>query len=472
QYEITGAGAHTLRWRYVKDGSVSEGDDCGWVDYLQWTGETEPPDPPAGDTWETVTYVYDPAGRRIAKAFDGQVAVRYLYDGDHCIAEYDSNDVLLRKFVYGPGVDQPICMTDVEDANAVYYYHFDGLGSVVALSDATGDTVQVYEYSIYGQPAAADPNHPNPYLFSARRFDSETGLYHYRARAYNPYIGRFLQTDPAGQGMNAYAYCANNSTNRVDPTGMIYYEILDRPLDKTDPAYNKVTLGEFNDDGTPTGRTRSFSSLEKLLEHMKVRYDLWVDLPECAGWMLSTAHAEKLTEDEEFVFWSIQTLILLDHSFKAEVEEIERDPSASISLLSGIGSDSIVSGTQVSWAYEASDYIHLPLFHREADPHFTERANLGWYRVPPLAMLAHELAHASSVIADKIEDEKNSVAWENVFRYAFYKKVPGYGWVLPRPAYGWSDLGEPYEPTLSGLHPDISWDEYWKGHNGGVYPLP
>jgi RHS repeat-associated protein len=87
------------------------------------------------------------------------------------------------------------------------------------LVERDGETVQTYEYSVYGEPAASDPNHPNPFLFTARRFDRETGLYHYRARAYNPYIGRFLQTDPAGQGMNAYAYCGNNATNCVDSSG-------------------------------------------------------------------------------------------------------------------------------------------------------------------------------------------------------------------------------------------------------------
>jgi hypothetical protein len=72
-------------------------------------------------------------GRRIAKAYDGTVVAKYVYDGPSLIAEYDGNDNLLRKYLYGPGVDQPICMIDVNDANAVYYHHFDGLGSVVAL---------------------------------------------------------------------------------------------------------------------------------------------------------------------------------------------------------------------------------------------------------------------------------------------------------------------------------------------------
>jgi RHS repeat-associated protein len=219
QYNVSGSGAHVFRWQYVKDYSGDDGEDRAWVDYLQWTGAGEPPEQSGG--WETVTYVYDPAGRRIAKAIDGDVAVRYLYDGDHVIAEYDGDDVLLRKFIYGPGVDQPICMIEAGGSYAgAYYYHFDGLGSVVALSDADGETVQTYEYSVFGEPAASDPNHPNPFLFTARRFDRETGLYHYRARAYNPYIGRFLQTDPANSGMNAYAYCENNPIGLTDPLGL------------------------------------------------------------------------------------------------------------------------------------------------------------------------------------------------------------------------------------------------------------
>jgi len=111
---------------------------------------------------------------------------------------------------------------EVADSNAVYYYHFDALGSVVALSDSSGDTVQTYEYSVYGQVAVEDINHPNPYMFAGRRFDVEIGLYYNRARYYNPFTGRFLQTDPigCGAGMNMYAYCRNNSLNYRDPSGL------------------------------------------------------------------------------------------------------------------------------------------------------------------------------------------------------------------------------------------------------------
>jgi RHS repeat-associated protein len=114
---------------------------------------------------------------------------------------------------------RPICMINVADDNKVYYYHFDGLGSVIALSDSAGNTVQTYEYTVWGEVAAEDVNHPNPIMFTGRWFDRETGLYYYRARYYNPYIGRFLQTDPVGYG---YSYCGNNPLGLTDPSGALW----------------------------------------------------------------------------------------------------------------------------------------------------------------------------------------------------------------------------------------------------------
>ena len=133
-------------------------------------------------------------------------------------------------------------MIDVADSSAVYYYHYDGLGSVVALSDSSGDSCQSYEYSAYGQVAASDPNFTaNLYLFTGRRFDYETGLYYYRARYYNPYIGRFLQTDPIGygDGINWYAYCGNNPLAYTDPSGLVVVAFYD-------PTFE---VWEQNEDG-------------------------------------------------------------------------------------------------------------------------------------------------------------------------------------------------------------------------------
>ncbi|MHC4575259.1 MAG: RHS repeat domain-containing protein [Planctomycetota bacterium] len=95
------------------------------------------------------------------------------YDGDQVIAECNESGTLLRKFVYGPGIDEPICMIDVADNNAVYYYHFDGLGSVIALSNENKEIIERYSYDVFGEPnRTSDVN--NPYLFTGRRYDPET----------------------------------------------------------------------------------------------------------------------------------------------------------------------------------------------------------------------------------------------------------------------------------------------------------
>jgi RHS repeat-associated protein len=218
------AGIHTLKWGFSQGGSSG---DHAWLDFVQWSGPSAAQDPA---NFQTINYKHDVYGQRIEKKVDGY-STRYLYDGPQVIAEYDGNNNLLRKYIYGPGIDQPVCMMEENDQYSPYYYHYDGLGSVVALSDSSGDTVQTYEYSVYGQVAVEDVNNANPYMFAGCRYDIEIGLYYNRARYYNPFVGRFLQTDPIGYegGMNMYAYCGNNAINLVDPMGLDHSDYVDDP---------------------------------------------------------------------------------------------------------------------------------------------------------------------------------------------------------------------------------------------------
>jgi RHS repeat-associated protein len=175
-------------------------------------------------TGSTVSYAYDPRNLRKAKTVNG-TTTNYLSVGSQAvgdqgkgqeIAEYDGSGNLLRRYVYGPGLDEPLVTID---AAGNHSYHFtDGLGSVVALVNASGQLTEKHAYSAYG---LASSTAGTAFQFAGRRVDPETGLYYNRARYYSPALGRFLQTDPIGTagGINIYAYVMNDPTDRVDPQG-------------------------------------------------------------------------------------------------------------------------------------------------------------------------------------------------------------------------------------------------------------
>ncbi len=165
----------------------------------------------------TSTYRYDGLGRRIEKVANGQTK-RYIYDGEDILLEYDGSNVLQARYTHGPGIDEPIAVT--KGANT-FFYHQDGLGSVTDLTDSAGVTAKSYNYDAYGNILESPGTVEQPYTYTGREFDSESGLYYYRARYYDPTTGRFLQNDPVGfsGGINLYRYALGNPASLRDPLG-------------------------------------------------------------------------------------------------------------------------------------------------------------------------------------------------------------------------------------------------------------
>lgn len=103
----------------------------------------------------------------------------------------------------------------VEDGN-VYYYVNDHLGSPRLIRNESGATVWSSDYRPFGK---ASNEEGETKTFTGKEYDSDTGLYYYGARYYDPIIGRFISPDPSRQFASPYLYCGNNPVNVVDPSG-------------------------------------------------------------------------------------------------------------------------------------------------------------------------------------------------------------------------------------------------------------
>ena len=164
-----------------------------------------------------VSLDYDPAGRLHQVA--GATTTRFLYDGADVIAEYNSGGTVLRRYVHGPGTDEPLVWYEGSGTADRRYLIADERGSVIGVTNNSGTVTQVDRYDAYGVPDAANQGR---FQYTGQMWIAELGLYHYKARAYHPRFGRFLQTDPigVGGGINLYAYGGNDAVNLVDPGGL------------------------------------------------------------------------------------------------------------------------------------------------------------------------------------------------------------------------------------------------------------
>lgn len=224
---------------------------------LCWTGATAGTcgSPPTGAT----TYAYDARGNRVGRT-SGATTSSYGYDlADRLVSftagatsatyEYDGDGVRLAKtvdgtttaftwdeaggmpllvaarterFVHGP-LGEPLLRVD---GTGRTYVHQDHLGSTRLLTDAAGAVVGTYTYGTYGQTdTTGSPGHTGTasigLLYTGEYRDAESGLYHLRARAYDPATAQFTSRDPAeATTAEPYGYVGGNPVNYRDPLGL------------------------------------------------------------------------------------------------------------------------------------------------------------------------------------------------------------------------------------------------------------
>jgi RHS repeat-associated protein len=144
----------------------------------------------------------------------------YLYDGDgeNVIEGIDSSGNVLARYTED-GMDEPFAELR---SGTTSYYEQDGINSVTSLSTGAGALADTYTYDSFGKLTGSTGALTNPFQYTGREFDSESGLYFYRARYFDQSIGRFISEDPlrfAGDGANFYAYTLNDPVDYVDPMG-------------------------------------------------------------------------------------------------------------------------------------------------------------------------------------------------------------------------------------------------------------
>lgn len=217
-----------------------------------------------GTSGGTTTFKYDPFGRRIQKS--GTLGTtNYLYDGLRAIEDADGSGNILARYTAGGGVDEPLAELLSTTAS---YYEQDASGSVTSLSNPTGGMGNTYTFNSFGRLTASTGTNSNRFQYTGREFDHETGIDYYRARYYDPAIGRFLGEDPIQfvGGIDFYRYALNSPLDFADPSGLCPPENDLVPANPCQYAGRALTPADYAAEGAAANESNYswFNSLFSL----------------------------------------------------------------------------------------------------------------------------------------------------------------------------------------------------------------
>ncbi len=192
----------------------------------------------------SVTYLYDALGRRIQRTSSGSGTTKFVYDGADVVRDLDGSGATIADYLNGPGIDNKLRQTISGTAS---YFLVDHLGTTRSLADSGGTITSNLNYDSFGNVTSGSAS--TRYTYTGRELDSETGLMYYRARWYDPQLGRFVSEDPIGfEGgdVNLYAYVENEPLNFGDPRGLERLNYVLRPGTPAPPVRtNPVRLPDF-----------------------------------------------------------------------------------------------------------------------------------------------------------------------------------------------------------------------------------
>jgi RHS repeat-associated protein len=162
------------------------------------------------------TLTYDPIMRLWDSGTGGRT--RVLHDGTQRIAEYSQAGGQRNRFVFGPGIDEPLIEYSGAGLANRQFLHGDERGSIIGTSDNAANSTGVGSFDDYGRILSFAGYR---FGYAGQPYETVSELQYSRARFYNPRIGRFVQTDPVGYGggINLYAYAGGDPVNFSDPTG-------------------------------------------------------------------------------------------------------------------------------------------------------------------------------------------------------------------------------------------------------------
>lgn len=168
-----------------------------------------------------VSFGYAPTGERIWRK-DESGTTWFVTDGVNLLAELDGDLAAKAAYLHGPGIDQPLAWLS---GDRRLYFHADGFGGVASLTGSGGQEEASFGTDAFGNPRESRGKESSPFLFAGREYDRDLGLYYFRARYYDPGLGRFLSADPVPPALevpadwNRYVYARSAPTRFQDPWG-------------------------------------------------------------------------------------------------------------------------------------------------------------------------------------------------------------------------------------------------------------